>query len=74
MIALISGSAVVSVVIWLLVASLIFFILNWLIGYIAPPEPFAKILRVVMAIAVAIVLINALLSLAGMPIIDWQGR
>jgi hypothetical protein len=53
------------------VAGLIFWILNWLIAYVGLPEPFQKVAKVVIAIAVAIVVINALLSLAGSPIIAW---
>lgn len=71
MIALISGSAVISVIIWLIVAGLIFWILQWLINYVGLPEPFAKVAKVVLAVAVAIVVINALLTLAGSPIIAW---
>lgn len=69
--AAISGSALVSAVIWLIIVALIFWLLWWLVGYINPPEPFAKILRVILAILAVLFLINALLSMAGHPIIAW---
>lgn len=69
--AAISGSAVVNAVIWLLVAAVIFWLLNWLVGYIGVGEPFAKIIRVVLAIFAVLICINALLTLAGHPLIAW---
>lgn len=69
--AVISGSGLVSALIWIIIVALIFWLLWWLVGYINPPEPFAKILRVILALAAVIFLINALLSMAGHPLISW---
>ncbi len=69
--AIISGGAVIHGLLYLIICAVIFWLLNWLIAYIGIPEPFAKVIKVVMAIAVVIVLINFLLGLAGEPFIQW---
>jgi hypothetical protein len=58
-------------VIWLVVMGVVFWLLWWLVGYCALPEPFNKICRIVLAIAAVIVIINVLMSLAGHPLIRW---
>jgi hypothetical protein len=70
-IAAVSGQGVVNAVIWLIVAGLIFWLLSWLIAYIGLPEPFAKVAKVVLAVAAVLVVINVLLSLAGYSLIRW---
>ncbi len=62
---MISLSAVVTVIIYLIVAGLVFWLLWWLVGYIAPPEPFRKVANVVLAIAAVLVIIGVLMSLVG---------
>lgn len=62
---MISLSALVSVVIYLIVAGLIFYLLWWLVNYINPPEPFKKIANVILAVAAVLVIIGVLLSLVG---------
>lgn len=69
--ALVSGEAVVSALIWLVVMGLIFWLLWWLLNYIGLPEPFAKVARVILALAAVILLINVLLSLVGRSFIAW---
>jgi len=69
--AVISGQAVINAVIWLIVAAVVFWLLNWLISYIGVGEPFNKVLKVILAIACVLICINALLTLAGHPIIAW---
>ena len=64
---MISLTTVVYVVLVLLVGGLIFWLLNWLIGYLGVPEPFNKVARVVLAILAVVVCIAALLSLLGGP-------
>ncbi len=67
---MISGAVLIGVIIWIIIFGLIFGLLWWLINYVALPEPFAKIARVVLAVAAVILLINLLLQLGGMtPII-----
>jgi uncharacterized membrane protein len=70
-IAAISGQSLVNAVIWVLIAGLIFWLLNWLISYVGVPEPFNKIAKVIIAIVAVVMLINALLTVAGKPFINW---
>ncbi len=69
---IISGPSVISLLIWLIVIGAIFWLLWWLLSYIAPPEPFNKIARVILAIAAVILCINVLLALAGHPLFIWS--
>lgn len=69
MIAAISGSEIVNFVVWIIVAGIIFFLLNWLIDYAKTPEPFNRVLKVVIAVVAVLVIINALLALTGNPIV-----
>ncbi len=62
---MISLSGAVSVIIYLVVAGLIFWLLWFLINYIAPPEPFRKIANVVLMVLAVLVCIGILLSLVG---------
>lgn len=62
---MISITAAVSVFIYLLVAGLIFWLMYWLLGVVAPPEPFHKIATVVLAVLAVLVVIGILLSLVG---------
>lgn len=71
LLAAISSSAVIHALLFLIVLGVIFWLLWWLINYIALPEPFAKVARVVLAVAAVIVIINVLLSLVGHPIVTW---
>jgi hypothetical protein len=60
---MISLSGAVTVIIYLVVAGLIFWLLWWLVGYTNPPEPFKKIASVILAILAVLVIIGILLSL-----------
>lgn len=71
LLAVISGEALIQSFLILIVFGVIFWLLWWLVGYLSLPEPFDKILRVILAIAAVVVLINALLSLVGKPFIVW---
>lgn len=62
---MISLSTVVTVLLYLIVAGLIFWLLWWLVGYVGLPEPFNKVARVVLAVAAVLVVIGILLSLLG---------
>ena len=62
---MISISAAVSIIVYLVVAGLIFWLLWWLVNYIAPPEPFRKVANVVLAILAVLVVIGILLSIVG---------
>lgn len=62
---MISLSGAVQVLIYLIVAGLIFGLLWWLVGYCGLPEPFDKVCRVVLAVLAVLVLIGILLTFAG---------
>lgn len=66
---MISLAGLVQVVLYLVVVGLIFWLLHWLIDYTAPPEPFAKIARVVLMVVAVLVAIGLLLSLLGYSVI-----
>lgn len=65
MLAAISGSTLLSIFVQLVIAGLIFWVLSWAIEKIGVPEPFNKILKVVLILIAVIIVINALLSLTG---------
>lgn len=69
--AAISGQSLIYFVIAVVVVALIFWLLNWLITYCGVPEPFNKVLRVVLAVFAVIFLINELLGLVGKRFISW---
>lgn len=62
---IISISGAVTVIIYLIVGGLIFWLLWWLIAYVNPPEPFKKIANVILAILAVLVIIGILLSVVG---------
>jgi hypothetical protein len=69
--AAISGQILFHAVIGIIIAAVIWWLVNWLIGYIGLPEPFNKVLRVIVAIVAVIFLINFLFGLIGQPFIQW---
>lgn len=62
---MISLSALVTVVVYLVVAGLVIWLLFFLLDYVAPPEPFNKVARVVLMILSVLVVIGILLTLVG---------
>lgn len=62
---MISISGAVTFVIYIVVAGLVFYLLFWLLNYIAPPEPFMKVGKVILAVLAVLVCIGILLSLIG---------
>lgn len=71
MLAAVTGQSLVWLVITIVVVGCVFWLLNYLIGAVALPEPFAKIARIVLIVLAVLFLINALLSLIGKPLITW---
>lgn len=69
--AAISGEQIVWLVVTILIGGLIYWVLDWAIGKINPPEPFKKIASVLLILAVVVFLVNALLTVAGHPFIKW---
>ena len=66
---MISGAALITAVVYLVVLGLVFWLLWWLVDYVAPPEPFRKIANVILAIAAVLIVISVLLGLVGHPLI-----
>lgn len=54
-------------VIYIVVIGLVFWCVWWFIGYIAPPEPFNKVLRVIVGLIALVVVVSILLNLVGVP-------
>ena len=71
LIGLISGEGLVSALIYLICLAVCFWLIWFLIDYCAVPEPFNKVLRVIVMIAAVVVLINVMMSIAGHPLISW---
>jgi amino acid transporter len=73
----ISLEAVVALVIYILVAGMVFGLLTWLTYYVEkewpPSAPFAKIARVVLVILAVLVLIGILLAFIGHPVFVLRG-
>ena len=66
---MISGDMLLSLLVQLVIAGLIFWLVWWFVNYIAPPEPFNKVIRVILGLAVLVYLINILLGLGGRPLL-----
>jgi len=62
---MVSISAAVTIVLYLIVGGMVFWLLDWLIGYCRIPEPFNKIARVVLAVLAVFVIIGILLQMIG---------
>jgi len=68
-IAAISGDQLLHAVVWVIIAGVIFWLVNWLITYVGIPEPFNKVAKVIVAIVAVVFLVNALLTIVGKPFI-----
>lgn len=54
--------ALAMLVVYVIVAGMIFYLLWWLVGYVGLPEPFNKVARVLIAVVAVVFLIMLLLS------------
>jgi hypothetical protein len=68
---MISSTGLLSLLVTLVLAGLIFWLVWWFINYIALPEPFNKVARVLIGLAALVFLIDLLLGLSGHPIFRW---
>lgn len=68
---IISGSQFLNALVILVIAALIFWLLLWFIRYVGVPEPFNKVIKVVVGLVALIFLINFLLSIIGKDFIRW---
>lgn len=64
MLAAISIQGLLPLLIQVIIVGAICWLVWWLIGFINPPQPFAKILQVIVAIVAVVYLVNLLLALA----------
>lgn len=71
MTAALSLSGLLPLVIQIVVVAIVFWLLLWLISYVGVPEPFNKVLRVVLAVVAVLYLINLLLGLTGNAFLRW---
>ncbi len=55
----------VDLIVWLVIAAIIYGILKWGLTELAIPDPFNKVIKAILIIAVVILLINAILSFVG---------
>ena len=60
---------IISLVIYVVIVGLIFWLIWWFIGYMAIPEPFNKIARVLVGLVALLFALNILLSLLGAPVL-----
>ncbi len=63
-----SIDALLSVLIYVAIIGVIFWVVWWAIGSIGVPEPFNKVIRVILILVAAIFAISVLLSLVGHPL------
>lgn len=68
---MISGGALLTLLVYLVIGGLVFYLIWWFIGFVGLPEPFNKVARVVVGLAALIFLINLLLGLVGTPLFRW---
>jgi hypothetical protein len=69
---MVAGTTLLSLLVTIVIAGLIFWLIWWFIGYVGVPEPFNKVIRVILGLAVLIFLINILMTLGGHPLIVWR--
>lgn len=62
-----SLEGMLSIIIWLVIVGLIFWCIWWFVGYVGVPEPFNKVIRVIMGLVALIIVVNLLLGLVGSP-------
>jgi hypothetical protein len=68
---MVSGSALLHLLLVLVIVGLIFWLVWWFLGYIGLPEPFNKVARVLVGLVALIFLINFLLGFTGHPLVRW---
>ncbi len=68
---MISSAGLLSLLITLVIAGLIFYLIWWFLGYIGLPAPFDKVARVIVGLAALIFLLDLLLGMSGHPIFRW---
>lgn len=65
LLAAIDGRNALELIVTLVVAGLIFYVINWFLGYTKCPDPFLTVIRVVLGLVILVWILNLLLGLAG---------
>lgn len=61
-----------SLLVYIIIVGLIFYLLYWLLGKIALPEPFNKVAVVVLALVAVVMLIGVLTGSVGFPALRFR--
>lgn len=72
LIAAVTSNNLVDLVINVVIAGLIFWLLWWVIHYAGIPQPFLKVLEVIIAVCAVLWLINVLLGITGNSFITFR--
>lgn len=68
---MLSIQALVQAVVILICLGLVLWLLNFLLDYCAPPEPFRRVGKVVLMVFGVLICIAVLLNLAGIAVVRW---
>jgi hypothetical protein len=63
------GSEIINILVTVILLGLVFYVLWWLLGIIALPEPFNKVVTVLLALAAVVVLLSLLLGVFNFPLL-----
>jgi hypothetical protein len=61
----VTAQGLLSVLIYFVIIGLIFWVVWWFIGYVGVPEPFNKVLRVIVGLVALLIVVYFLLGLVG---------
>lgn len=65
--AAISVGGLIPLLVELVLVGLIFWLILWFVGYVGVPEPFAKVIKVIVGLCILIYLLNLVMGLGGHP-------
>lgn len=70
------AGGLIGLLIELVIIGLVFYLIWWFVGYVGVPEPFNKVIRVIIGLIALIVLLNLILGLGGVsangPLFHWR--
>lgn len=69
---MITGTFLLTLLVWILIIAAIASALVWVVAYVSPQPPFDKIARLVVGIIVIVMVIELVSSMAGHPFIPWR--
>jgi hypothetical protein len=68
----ISGQDALNLVIQLVLVGLVFWLILWFVGWVGVPEPFLKVIKVILGLVVLVFLINLIMGIGGHPMVRWN--